>query len=296
MLKFYSNAKVLCYIRELENRQPVHLEIHPSMSCNHKCLWCRYPHSKNQLTYHHMISKLNKYPRVKGVLLSGGGEPLVNKNTVQFIRECGRRGVQVGLNTNGGLLTDDNIKVIARNCWYCRISLDAATPKTYKLVHGSLDFHRILDNIRKLRDHDIRELGISYLVTEDNVGEIEELATLHLPVDYIHFKPLIEGIKPLVKDEAVMRLKRLEEKINIRWDRILQDDTCNNKIPCRITSLIRLIGGDGLEYTCCEKAYQPKFESGKWFGDTSECLSCRYNGYNEVLESYYDGGMAKEFL
>jgi MoaA/NifB/PqqE/SkfB family radical SAM enzyme len=297
-LPFYNNAKVLLYIKEYEHMQPVHLEIHPAMDCNHQCVWCRYTKDNMQLTLGHMIGKLNKYPKVKAVTLSGGGEPLNNPYTIEFIKECYNRGIQVGLNTNGALLDDDNIHKIARWCRYCRISLDAPNAVVHTMLHrpAQSDWDKIIYAIKQLRNYEIRELGISYLVVAKNVWGISTLPDLKLPVDYWHFKPLIQGISDDIKHDAVARLTQIEGKINARWDRILHDDVCNNKIPCRISHLIRLIGGDGKEYVCCEKAYIPEFEIDNWTGDIDSCKSCRYNGYNEVLESYYNGSMAKEFI
>lgn len=296
MLKFYNAAKVLLYIHEFENNQVVHLEVHPAMNCNHKCVWCRYEKTDQQLTLEYMISKLNKYPKVKGVLLSGGGEPLNNPWTIQFIVECFNRGISVGLNTNGGLLNDKNIPLIARYCRYCRISLDAASNEVHRLLHQTEDWDKIIYNIKQLKEYGIRELGISYLVVSKNVWDISQLEKLKLPVDYYHFKPLIQGMADEVRHDAIARLQKVETKINARWDRIVQDDICNNKIPCRISRLISMVGGDGKEYSCCEKAYIPFFERSTWNDDTKACTSCRYNGYNEVLESYYNGSMAREFL
>jgi len=300
MLKFYNQAKVFLYIQELEQNGPVFLEVHPTLACNHKCVWCRYGHDASKLSYKDMAKSLATYPHVKGVRISGGGEPLSNKDaTLQFITRCGELGIAVGIETNGGLLDDESIRIIANTCRYCRISLDAVTAETHEKLHQSKDFERVCDNISKLRQAGIPELGLSYLIVPENVREILELPSLRLPVDYIHFKPLIVGIDKKTRNLAMLVLEHWEKtglEPTIRWDRIVEDDMGNTRIPCRITKLIRVIGGDGKEYVCCEKAYEPEFEVGVWNGSTRKCLSCRYNGYNELLEGYYKNTISREFL
>lgn len=299
MLQFYNQAKVLLYIDEIENNEPVFFEVHPSMSCNHQCVWCRYGRDKEQLTLDQMNDIFTKYPKVKGIQLSGGGEPLTNPHTLEFIQNCAQMGISVGLNTNGELLNDKSAEIIGKNCTYCRISLDASHAYTHEKLHGSKHFNEILDGISNLKHAGIREVGISYLVVKENVREILDLQELRLPVDYIHFKPIIQGIDTQTRDLAILTLKHwenMELKPVVRWDRVIRDDSNNPKTPCRITKITRVLGGNGKEYVCCEKAYQDKFEVGVWNGSTRECVSCRYSGYNETLEQYYKNTMTKELL
>lgn len=298
-LQFYNQSKVLLYIKQLEQNEPVFIEIHPSMLCNHKCVWCRYGHSKDQLSIEQMEDIIEKYPNVKGVRISGGGEPLVNSNTVDFLEYCHSKGITVGIETNGELLTDKSIDVIARCCQYCRISLDAANADTYELLHGSKGYIKVLDSISKLRQAGVKELGISYLVVKENVKEMLDVIDLNLPLDYVHFKPIIQGLDERTRTLALLMATQWEStysKVKVRFDRLQSDDVNDPQLPCRITKLIRVLGGDGIEYVCCEKAYQDKYAADKWNGSTRECLSCRYNGYNEILNQYYKNKMVKELL
>ena len=98
MLTFYNQAKVFLYVQELEQNGPVFLEVHPTLACNHKCVWCRYGHNSSKLSYEDMVKSLTTYPHVKGVRVSGGGEPLANKEaTLEFITRCGELGIAVGI-------------------------------------------------------------------------------------------------------------------------------------------------------------------------------------------------------
>jgi len=296
----YNPSKVLLYMKEWEKKEPVFLELHPSTKCNNRCIWCRYwgMAEQNSLTKEQMFDLFKKYPKVKGIRITGGGEPLMNKDLPDFIRECGKRGIKTSLETNGGLLYDDVADVVGDYCQYCRISLDATTPETYKLVHGVDSFDKVIKHIKHLEKTDIPELGISYLVTNYNVWEIENFVNLNIFPDYIHFKPLIEGIDPEIKKIALEKIEALKEKVDfdIKYDRMFKDYYHNHNIKCEITKLIRVIGGDGKEYVCCEHAYEPEFEVGKWDGSTAKCVQCRYANYNEVMDMYKENAFTKEFL
>jgi MoaA/NifB/PqqE/SkfB family radical SAM enzyme len=296
----YTPSKVLLYMKEMKKKTPVFIELHPSTVCNDKCIWCRYwgMSKKNKLSLEYMLSLFDRFPKLKGVRITGGGEPLTNKYTLDFIEECTKRGIKTSLETNGALFDDKSIKIVGGNCQYCRISLDAATPETYKKVHGKDDFRKVLSNIRKLGKTKLPELGVSYLVTPDNVDEILKLVDLNLPVNYVHLKPLIEGIDDTTKALSLEKIKILRERVpyRIKYDRILRDYYFNKQVTCRITDLIRVIGGDGKEYVCCEHAYEPDFISEKWSGSTAKCKQCRYNPYNEVIDMYEQNTFTKEFL
>jgi len=296
----YNPSKVLLYMKEWQKKEPVFLELHPSTKCNNRCIWCRYwgMAEQNTLTKEQMFSLFDKYPKVKGIRITGGGEPLMNKYTTDFIKECTKRGIKTSIETNGGLLTKEIADVIGSNCQYCRVSLDATKAKTYKLVHGIDDFDNVIKHIRYMGKTEIPEFGISYLVTSYNVWEIPKFAELSLPIHYIHFKPLIEGIDTEIKKIALEKIKKLEERVSykIKYDRMFKDYYHNKNVKCEITKLIRVIGGDNKEYVCCEWAYNPDYEVGKWNGDTTKCVQCRYANLNEVIDMYKKNTFTKEFL
>ena len=73
---FYNTAKILLYMKELEEKTPVYADIDPSNVCNHWCVWCRYGRNKEILSLESMLNLLERYPAIKGVTIGGGGEPL----------------------------------------------------------------------------------------------------------------------------------------------------------------------------------------------------------------------------
>lgn len=301
----YNPSKVLLYTKEVDSKTPVFLEVHPSTHCNNKCIWCRYMRSeKSSLLREELFGLFNEFPKIVGIRITGGGEPLVNEYTIPFIEECYKHGIKTGIETNGLLLDKKSAEVIARCCVYIRISLDASTPSTYSLVHGVNTFIEVLKNIKTLREivdknKSKLEIGVSFLVTRFNVWDIPALADLKLPVSYIHFKPLISGIEDNVKEMALTNIKELKEKLPntpLKYDRMIKDYRCNPKVKCLITNIVQVIGGDHRRYVCCEHAYEPEFTVDGWDKSTSKCTLCRYLPYNEVLDLWETNSFTKELL
>ena len=112
MLSFYHPSKILLYMKELEEKTPVFLELHPSNVCDHQCIWCRYMHGGGMLSLEFMLALIEKYPKVKGIRITGGGEPLTNRYTIDFVERCGKAGIATGIETNGSLLDDRSINII----------------------------------------------------------------------------------------------------------------------------------------------------------------------------------------
>jgi len=142
------------------------------------------------------------------------------------------------------------------------------------------------------------ELGLSYLVVPENVDEIPMLADLDLPIDYVHFKPLVQGIDEGTRAKGIENARKLQKKADfaVKFDRLSQDLMCNHNIPCEIHKIIRVVAANGKEYVCCEHDQEEEFEVDKWNGSTTNCRTCRYNPYNEIIHAYRTNSMAKELL
>jgi molybdenum cofactor biosynthesis enzyme MoaA len=91
---------------------------------------------------------------VRGIDISGGGEPLCHPEIAAIIEKFAGC-FDVGLVTNGYALDDTNNKEKARklrqtiltNCAWCRISVDAGSQEIYSLMHGNephIQFIRLL--------------------------------------------------------------------------------------------------------------------------------------------------------
>ena len=170
----FNSAKALIWRRHFEGcvkqnfLPPVHVSIDPSNKCNLNCIWCN--------AYEIMQRKQTDYPPkhlikiadfcaewgIKAICVAGGGEPFMNPGTGDMLLRLKENGVKCAPITNGVLLNDETIDIIAQTCRWIGISMDAACSDTYMQVKGILGpvdiFDRVLGNISKLTKR-IKETG-----------------------------------------------------------------------------------------------------------------------------------------
>ncbi|MEW6075462.1 MAG: radical SAM protein [Candidatus Omnitrophota bacterium] len=228
-LKVLNHWETLKVIISGKNPFPVSCEIDPSNICNHNCIWCindRFRKSNKVMIPKELMFRIIREMAacgVKSIAFTGGGEPLMNPASIEAIRLTKKMRLDAGIVTNGELLDPEKCQAIVDNCSYVRISLDAGTSRTHKMVHAPLDTHKdvyrkILDNIAllvKYRQKNKKHItiGIGYLVNLDNYHEIAKAAKLvrDLGVDYIQIRP------------AFMPGKQLSEKIRFEAERVIQE-------------------------------------------------------------------------
>jgi len=138
----------------LAEAEPVCLYLETTNRCNLLCTTC--PRTFEQLeppadmSWELFTSIVDQFPRIARVVLHGVGEPMMVRTLPRMIRYLKDRGVYVLFNTNGTLLTQRaGQELIVAGLDELRISLDAATPKTFALVRGRDLFSRILRNVRR---------------------------------------------------------------------------------------------------------------------------------------------------
>src|SRR4051812_46164116 len=124
---------------------PEHLQVEVSGACNLRCRMClvRYAPAIGRrdgaLTYEDFLALLAWVPDLQRLTLQGLGEPLLSPHLLDMIRYAAARGVHVGFNTNGVLLTrriaDALVEAGTR---HVHVSLDGARAETYEDVrHGT---------------------------------------------------------------------------------------------------------------------------------------------------------------
>jgi MoaA/NifB/PqqE/SkfB family radical SAM enzyme len=105
---------------------------------------------------------VNQFPTIERAVLHGVGEPMLVKHLPRMVRHLKDRGTYVLFNTNGTVLNERNGRaLIAAGLDELRVSLDAATAKSYRAVRGKDYFARILRNVRAFRQLQERD-GIEH--------------------------------------------------------------------------------------------------------------------------------------
>ena len=132
---------------------PDELYLEVTNRCNLRCRTCpQYfgmPEPPADLTMEHFFRVVEQMPRIRRVVLHGIGEPLMNHHLPEMVRHLKQRGAYVLFNSNGLLLRGRwPVRLAASGLDELRVSIDSATPETYRTVRGADGFARILANLR----------------------------------------------------------------------------------------------------------------------------------------------------
>lgn len=186
-----------------ENIYPIEIEISPSGSCNHRCVFCAVDYIGYQPNFLDKdiilrdISQMSK-KGLKSVICSGEGEPLLNKNMPDIANGIKQCGVDVAMSTNGVLFQ----KEIADDCLgaftWIRFSVASMEEKSYDKIQrgkaGDLDRVKanLSDAVKIKRDKRYKTtLGVQCLLLPENMAYLSDMAKQlrEIGVDYLTVKP-----------------------------------------------------------------------------------------------------------
>lgn len=260
---------------------------------------------------------------VLGVQFTGGGEPTVHKDHMALFRIALDLGLKCSLVTNGSNLAEGWQDVLPQFSWI-RVSLDAGTEATYAKVRrvrteefGKTRRNLALLSLGLIEAHSDCSLGVSFIVTKDNLDEIELAARVSSEagaqsIRYAAmFSPEMEAYYDDLHPEIKYRIGLAEknvgsesfEVIDLFGQRLsdLRAHSPKNAF-CGYQHMNVYIGGDLGVYRCCNTAYNPighvgslrnmRFseflqsqESASKYADFDArgCAHCAFHGKNEIL-------------
>ena len=214
---------------KLKNVYPIYMEVSPSGGCNHRCIFCAVDYlgyKSNFLDYKAYLSflKVAAEKGVKSIMFGGEGEPFIHPKMLEMSLETKKNGIDIAFTTNGALMSPNILDQLLEKTNWIKISLDAATPRTHALIHGTKekDFEKIISNlkyaIRLKRENNYKcSLGVQLLLLPQNINDVFPLAQMSkdLGIDYFVVKPYSQGLYS--NNKFVMDYREyvnLAEKIN----------------------------------------------------------------------------------
>lgn len=174
--------------------RPVSISIETSALCNLKCVMC--PRTgptwdRDGFIGEDILAKIEGFlPFALHLQLHGVGEPLLSPAFWRMLDLIRNHGIAFSeVNSNGLLLDDNRIeRLVDSDLSLINISLDAATPETYRRIRGG-DFAKVLDNIRRLRSrrdgHGRRlpKIVINMTLMVENIKELPAFVDLACDLD-----------------------------------------------------------------------------------------------------------------
>lgn len=171
--------------------RPHELQLEVTAACNLRCRMClvRYRPPVNRVvgsmsfaTFRALVDDL---PELEKLTLQGLGEPLLNPDLLAMVRYASARGVRVGFNSNGTLLTERKAEqLVDAGIDWLHVSVDAAHRETYAYVRGRDEFDRVarhvagLARVKERLGGERPTLSVVFVAMSTNVAELPELVRL----------------------------------------------------------------------------------------------------------------------
>lgn len=186
-----------------DNIYPIEIEISPSGTCNHRCVFCAVdyvgyqPVFLDKGTILRDISYISK-KGLKSVICSGEGEPFLNKDMPDIANGIKLCGVDVAMSTNGVLFTKDKIEECLGAFSWVRYSIASMEHDSYSRIQQGKDgdLEKVRENlseaVRFKRNNQLKTtLGVQCLLLPDNAGQLLHMAKVlrEIGVDYLAIKP-----------------------------------------------------------------------------------------------------------
>jgi len=273
-------------IRRGEIPAPVVCQIDWTNICNLSCKFCIYRNAGMD-TEGMKFDPSKTIPRERGLKLikelssigckaiehTGGGEPTLHPNFIEFVNYAKNLGMDQGLITNG-VMVKDEIAEAVKDIDYVRFSVDAATRETYKLVKGKDCFDEVVENIKNLVQ--IRKgsnvIGFSFVTCRENYKEIYDACVLakRLGCDNFRLSLAMTPEKEKIFVDIWEEIMKQVEEIRKLEDENFRVFAFNNRIfdlqstepqNCIYTYLVAVVSPTGV-WPCCRLKNYPEFNFG----------------------------------
>lgn len=313
MNNIVANKLIYNLDRVAGDQRPITAEIFLTNYCNNRCVYCRYKHAVGEyidfdtfVLYAGRLLDLG----VKGIILTGGGEPTINPDFDRITAWLEEHGVPYGINTNFNIYKEFKPK-------YLKVSLDAIDAEDYSSKRGVKRqiYDKVLSNIGAYIEwrntHGIEAtVGIQIVVKKSEEIKAFYDAHRHLAVDYMSFRPIESEAGLYYNGEDISKfivemeeLKKTDSRVlvNYKWNMM------GVKFPkCFANWSVITIDHKGNVLYCCQKPTEivghvldPDILDKKRVHKTDMRLCevpCRLSGANKFLEEISKGGKDVEFI
>ena len=304
---------------------PIYSRIKPTNRCDHHCSFCAYV-PDNECSVSETINMRDEIPRsklleilsdfkdmgVKGVIYSGGGEPLIYPPILEMMRKTLDSKIDLSIITNGQRLNGEKAEILNEAEWV-RVSISENDAKLFSETRKVPEswFHKVINNIErfsKTKNPDC-ELGVNYVVHQDNFDRVYDSVKffMNLGVNHIKFTPVggpnFKEYHKSIKENVLSQIEKARTDFSTSDFTVY--DTYENDFNltglnertyshCHFMQVVPVIGADSCVYFCHDKTYNTKGilgslkdksfknlwfseEAAKIFRDFDPRISCRHH-------------------
>jgi len=189
----------------LESKPPsLGIDLHGACNVKPPCVYCEWDFAKEEegdsVDEPFTVETLRQwgpfFDHAAKLVNCSIGEPFMMKPIDDILDVLGERGKTLEMSTNGQILTDRNIEKLLGRDVHLYISLDAATPDTYRKLRNDT-FEKILGNLRRLlqarKGHGgLPKVFLVFMPMKVNVHELDDFVrlTAELGADQLILRPL----------------------------------------------------------------------------------------------------------
>lgn len=185
---------------------PLYMEISPVGSCNHRCIFCAYDYigyPNRKLETARTLELIDELAEggLRSILFAGEGEPLLHPDLHRFVKRAKESGIDVGMFTNGQLLTPPQAEKLLPYLTFIRFSFNAGTRENYAHIHTVQPdvFDKVVFNIRSAAEFKQKnslhvDIGAQFVLLPENLPSVINAATTlrDAGADYLAIKPFVK--------------------------------------------------------------------------------------------------------
>ncbi len=158
--------------------KPINITLLLTFKCNLNCISCFFDKKENKqvLTKKEIFKLIDQFKMwgIKQITLSGG-EPLVRNELLEIITYIKKKGLWVGIITNGTLITKNISKKFSElGVNKVSVSIDGIG-KINDKIRGGNNFKRSIRGLNLLLKENIPEIRINSVITSKNLENIEKI-------------------------------------------------------------------------------------------------------------------------
>jgi len=251
--------------------KPIVIDMEPTNFCNLRCEHCQVTHwdkAKKRLTMEKFKKWIRHFSLASRIKLQGMGEPFLNKELPDIIKELEKKSFYIKVISNGTILTDAVHEAVTQTKNFCiTISFDGADKKIFEKIRIGSNFDKIKENITKIINSKSRKSKVSTFMVgfEENKEQIKPTIELmaKLGVEEFHLRLFVinfgqndlnsKTLKHQIKFNNKVHLKDefldIAKKNNIKMH--LSNQLYDEKNQCPWPWLGTYVDTEGYVIPCC---------------------------------------------